>query len=130
MMPVYSQCCLTVIETRESFSVYPILMSETAESHTHLFSLLDAHHHELHSLGVEQIGVFGSFGRGDAGPSSDVDVLVTFAEGQKSFDRYVALAEFLEETLGREVELVTREGLSRHTRERILEEVRYVDLTS
>lgn len=38
--------------------------------------------------GVKKIGVFGSFARGEERPASDVDVLVEFKEGCKTFDNY------------------------------------------
>jgi Predicted nucleotidyltransferases len=56
--------------------------------------------------------LFGSVARGDARPDSDVDLLVQFAPGAKTYGRFFALAELLEERLGRRVELVTTEALS------------------
>ena len=69
---------------------------------------------ELRALGVAQLGLFGSFVRDEAGPQSDVDLLVDFAEARKSLHTLVALGDFLENLLGRKVELLTRAGLSRH----------------
>jgi predicted nucleotidyltransferase len=37
-------------------------------------------------FGVAKIGIFGSFARGEERPDSDVDVLVTFQKGKKTFD--------------------------------------------
>jgi len=51
---------------------------------------------------------------------SDVDLLVEFVPGAKTFDRFVRSCELLEERLGRRVELVTRESLSPSVRPRIL----------
>lgn len=81
---------------------------------------------DLRRLGVERLGVFGSFRREEASPESDVDLLVEFAPGQKSFDRFMALSFLLEEQLGRRVELVTPEALSPHIGPHILREVDYV----
>src|SRR5213593_4688717 len=67
---------------------------------------------EIRRLGVRRLALFGSVARGEARPSSDVDLLVEFAPGQKSFDRFMALSELLERLLGCPVELVTLEGLS------------------
>ena len=50
--------------------------------------------------------------RDEARPDSDVDLLVQFAPGAKTFDRFLALSELLEQRLGRRVELVTIEALS------------------
>ena len=77
---------------------------------------------ELRTLGVRGLALFGSFARDDARPDSDVDLLVDFAIGRKTFDGFMALAAFLEELLGRRVELVTRDALSPHLGPRILRE--------
>ena len=70
--------------------------------------------------------MFGSFARQEAGADSDVDLLVEFEPGRKSFDNFMSLSFLLEEVLGRRVELITPESLSPHIGLRILEEVEYV----
>jgi predicted nucleotidyltransferase len=104
-------------------------MSQTVESTTDVFALLRKNRDVVRSFGVERIGVFGSFAGESVDASSDVDVLVRFDPERKSFDRFLALTDYLEEIFDRPVELVTTKALSPHNRERILEEVRYVDLT-
>lgn len=64
--------------------------------------------------------MFGSVARNEARPNSDVDVLVQFTPGEKSFDRFLDLAELLEEVLDHSVELVTLEALSPRMAPRIL----------
>jgi predicted nucleotidyltransferase len=81
---------------------------------------------KLSSLGVTAIGLFGSFAKGRQTPTSDVDILVEFAPDQHSFDNFMDLAFFLEELLGRRVELVTRESLSPYIAPHILSEVERV----
>lgn len=75
---------------------------------------------EIRSLGVERLALFGSVLRDEARPGSDVDVLVSFAPGAKSFDGLLALTDFLEERLGRRVDVVTTEALSPFLGPRIL----------
>ena len=77
---------------------------------------------ELRSLGVARLALFGSVLRNEAGPDSDVDLLVQFAPGGKSFARFLALIDLLEARLGRRVELVTTEALSPFIGPRILAE--------
>ena len=77
----------------------------------------------LASLGVLEIGLFGSFARGEQTPESDVDLLVEFTPQQHTFDSFMDLSFFLEALLGRKVELLTRESLSPYIGERILAEV-------
>lgn len=67
---------------------------------------------EVFGLGVRRLALFGSVLRNEARPDSDVDFLVEFAPGQKSFDRFLALSDLLETQLGHPVELVTAEALS------------------
>lgn len=80
----------------------------------------------IRALGVERLALFGSVLRGDAGPESDVDLLVQFVPGEKSFERFIALSELLEERLGHRVELVTVEALSPFLGPRILAEAQDV----
>lgn len=86
------------------------------------------HRDNLRRLGVERIGLFGSFQREEPDRESDVDLLVEFVPGEKSFDNFMALSFLLEDEFGRPVELVTREALSPHIGPRILERVEYVEI--
>ncbi len=83
---------------------------------------------ELRQLGVQRLGLFGSFLRGDSHEGSDVDLLVEFVSGRKSFDSFMNVCFRLEDTLQRHVELVTMESLSKHIGPHILEEAEYVTL--
>lgn len=67
---------------------------------------------EIRALGVARLALFGSVLRGSARADSDVDLLVQFVLGGKTFERFVQLGELLEEHLGQRVELVTTESLS------------------
>lgn len=83
---------------------------------------------DLRRLGVKRLGVFGSFRRGEPHPESDVDILVEFVAGEKSFERYMELSFLLEDELGRQVEIVTPEALSPYIGPHILNEVEYVEI--
>jgi len=54
---------------------------------------------------VKRIGLFGFFARGEDKESSDIDIMMEFE--QPTFDNFMNLAFFLEDLLGRKVELVT-----------------------
>lgn len=71
--------------------------------------------------GARNVRVFGSAGRGEAGVSSDLDLLVDMSEGSNLLD-LIALSNDLEDTLGIEVDVVTEGGLSPYLRDRILAE--------
>lgn len=95
-----------------------------------LFALLAKHQEQLKQFGVKRWGVFGSFARGQQNDRSDVDILVEFEQGKKSFDNFMHLAFFLEEQVGRRVELVTPESLSPYIGPHILREVEYASISS
>ena len=76
-------------------------------------------------FGVRKIGVFGSFARGEDRPDSDVDLLVVFRKGQKTFDHYMDCKLYLEELFGRKVDLVMKDVIKRELKKPILSEVIY-----
>ena len=76
-------------------------------------------------FGVSELAVFGSVARNEATEVSDLDVLVDF-DGPATFDRFMGLKLFLEDTFGTKVDLVTRPALKPRIRDRILAEARRV----
>lgn len=76
-------------------------------------------------FGVKKIGIFGSFARGEEKEDSDLDVLVVFEEGQKTFDNYMDLKFYLEDLFGREIDLVTERALKPQLKTIIMKEVVY-----
>ena len=95
-----------------------------------IFSVLELNRLRLRALGVKKIGLFGSFLRGEQRPDSDIDLLVQFEPGQKSFDNFIELSFFLEEVLQHRTELVTAESLSPYLGPHILREVEYAGLAA
>jgi len=83
---------------------------------------------QLKSLGAKSLGLFGSFARNEANADSDVDMIVEFRDGQKTYDNFIELAELLENLLGRRVELVTESSLSKYIKPHIQKEVIYVPI--
>jgi uncharacterized protein len=71
--------------------------------------------------GVTGVRVFGSMARGDAGPQSDVDLLIEVGPDPTPWFPGGLVAE-LEELLGRRVQVVTERGLDELLRDRVLEE--------
>jgi uncharacterized protein len=84
----------------------------------------------LESLGVKNIGLFGSFAKGHQVPASDVDVLVEFMPEHHTFDNFMEVSFLLEEILGRRVEVVTPESLSPHIGPHILRELVRIDVAA
>ena len=97
-------------------------MTATGLTREEAVERLVASEQEIRALGVERLALFGSVLRGEARPDSDVDLLVQFSPGAKTYARFVALSELLEQRLGRHVELVTHEALSPFLGPRIVAE--------
>ncbi|MCK4910714.1 MAG: nucleotidyltransferase family protein [Thermodesulfovibrionales bacterium] len=76
-------------------------------------------------FGVSQLGLFGSYARGEQDPKSDLDVLVDFDEPVDLF-QFMDLNDQLEKLTGMKVDLVTRGALKPHIGKRILSEVSYL----
>jgi hypothetical protein len=90
-------------------------------------SILEKHSKDLKKrFGVQEIGIFGSYVRHEQEENSDVDILVEFKEGYKTFDNYMDLKFYLEELLGLRVDLVSKAALKPRLKPYILEEVIYV----
>lgn len=71
--------------------------------------------------GAHNVRVFGSAARGEAGPSSDIDLLVELESGRSLLD-HVALVQDLEDLLCRRVDVVTERSLHWYIRDRVIEE--------
>jgi uncharacterized protein len=97
-------------------------MSTVLESREEVIAEIRGLAPRLRALGVERLALFGSFVRDAQRPASDVDLLVTFAAGCKTFDNFTAAYDLLEAALGRSVELVTIESLSPYIGPNILRE--------
>jgi len=88
--------------------------------------VLSEHKGELRErFKVKEIGIFGSFVRGEQGKRSDIDILVEFEEPPSLFE-FMDLEDYLSKLLGLKVDLVTREALKPRIGERILREVIYL----
>lgn len=99
----------------------------TVRNRDDVIAVLAACDAELQALGVRRIGLFGSFQRDTAHAKSDVDLLIEFERGRKSFRALNTAWDVLEAALGRPVELVTPEGLSPYVGPRILAEAGWRD---
>ncbi|MBI2864161.1 MAG: nucleotidyltransferase family protein [Chloroflexi bacterium] len=97
----------------------------TVQNKEEILALLQKHHAELRRLGVRRCGLFGSFVRNVSRDQSDVDILVDFEPGQKTFDHFMQIAFYLEDLFGRPVDLITTESLSPYIGPYILREVEY-----
>lgn len=104
----------------------PVEMSTSRLNRDEAVRRLVAAEAEIRALGVRRLALFGSVLRNEAGPDNDVDLLIQFAPGAKTYAHFLALSELFEERLGRRVELVTTEAPSPFIGPRILAEAQDV----
>ncbi len=70
---------------------------------------------------IKEIGIFGSYVRGEQNPDSDIDILVGFEEFPGLIE-FVGIENKLSEELGIKVDLVTKSGLKPESGRHILRE--------
>lgn len=105
-------------------------MAQPVQTKEDIVRALRQNWRQFEALGVQRLGLFGSFVRGQQRADSDVDLVVEFRPGRKTFDNFMNLSAQLEDLLQRRVELVTTESLSPHIGPKILKEVEYVTLAA
>ena len=75
--------------------------------------------------GVKEIGIFGSFARGEQKKKSDVDVLVEF-EDMPDLIKFIELERKLQRLLGKRVDLVRKGAIREELKDSILRDVKIV----
>ncbi len=89
-------------------------------------STLEHHQNALRNdYGVASLAIFGSTARGEAGATSDIDMLVEFNQ-PVGYLGLVGLQEYLAAILGRDVDLGTLHGLKPRVREQVEQEMERV----
>ena len=92
-----------------------------------ILNTLLLHKPDFAKLGVQHVGLFGSYASGEATEKSDIDILIDFEPEKESFDNFMAVYDLFESLFrSKHVEVVTRNGLSKHIGPKILSEVLYV----
>ena len=90
-----------------------------------ILELINENQDEIKKYGVKKIGLFGSYLKNQQKKDSDIDILIEFKKGKKTFDNYMDLKFFLEELFHRNVDLVIKEALRVELKPNILRSVRY-----
>ena len=71
---------------------------------------------------VKELGIFGSYSRGEQKKKSDVDILVRFNPNASLFD-FVGLGNYLEERLKMKVDVVSERGIRPELKSSIIKDV-------
>lgn len=76
---------------------------------------------------VKEIGIFGSYARGENKKGSDVDILIEFTENSRmDLIKFMELENYISDFLGVKVDLVMKSVLKPRIGRHILEEVVYL----
>lgn len=78
----------------------------------------------IREYSVKRLGLFGSFSDNSYSDNSDIDILVEFEKpvGWK----FLSLEIFLEEVFNRKIDLVTKNALKEHIKDKVLDQVKYI----
>ncbi len=91
-----------------------------------ILKLLNEHSEQVcKRFGAKRLSLFGSAARDELREDSDIDVLVEF-DGPATFDGYFDLKTYLEQLLGRPVDLVTEKGLKPRARRHVEKDLIHV----
>ncbi|MCC5617824.1 nucleotidyltransferase family protein [Nostoc sp. CHAB 5836] len=74
---------------------------------------------------ITEIGIFGSYARGEQTEASDIDILVDY-ETAPTFIMLVELRDYLSQLFGLKVDIVTKNGLKPRIRDRVLSDAIYI----
>lgn len=98
-------------------------MGTVARSREQILRIIEANRDQIRGYGVRKLGLFGSYARGEASETSDVDLVVEFEH--KSFDAYMDLKALLESLLDRRVDLVLGDAVKPMLRAAIVDQAVY-----
>ena len=104
-------------------------MITAVQSKDQVFERVRSHQSALKQFGAARLGLFGSFVRGEQTEQSDVDFIVEFQEGKKTFRNFINMVYYLEKLMGREVELLTWEGMAAFVKREAEKEIEYAPIT-
>jgi uncharacterized protein len=76
-------------------------------------------------FGIKSIGLFGSYSINKQKKESDIDLLVEFKKGKKTFDNYMDLKFYLENLFDCKVDLVIKEALKVDLKPNIAKNITY-----
>lgn len=101
-------------------------MKKTTKSIEEVKNILKEHKEEVsRKYKVSEIGIFGSFVRGEQRKRSDIDILVAYDEIPDLFE-FINLERYLQRLLRKKVDLVRKEAIRPELKDRILKEVVYI----
>ena len=93
-----------------------------------IMGLLFDHRSQLNEFFVSKIGLFGSFERNEQSAESDIDFLIDFKPGKKTFQNYIRVLDLLENIFHRKIDLVIMDSIKPALKQNIMESVEYATI--
>ena len=94
-----------------------------------IIKVIQQHKKEFKSLGVEKIGIFGSFAEGRQRPDSDIDIIIKLKGEENYKKRFLSVHNLLSELLGRKIDLITENSLPTY-KKALLNKAIYVEINN
>ena len=85
---------------------------------------------ELQNFGLKRIGIFGSIVTGKPNQDSDLDILIEFEVSKNTYKNLLSIHDLLQNLFTQKIDLVTKDGLSKHIKDSVLNEVVYIEASS
>jgi predicted nucleotidyltransferase len=105
-------------------------MKETIRDKDQILNMITNNQEIIKGFGVSKIGLFGSYVRNEQNKKSDIDMIVQFEEGKKSYMGFINLADYLEDLFDKKVDLLTDKAISPYMKSRIKKEAIYVSINN
>jgi hypothetical protein len=91
-----------------------------------VLEILRRHADELRARGVSHAALFGSAARGDAGATSDIDIMIELSpDSRLDLFRYAGLRRFIADLFPTHVDVVDRDALKPHLLEPVIADAIY-----
>lgn len=100
---------------------------KTLHTKEEILKLLKENQEQIKEFGVSKLGLFGSYAKGEETDESDIDFVVLFDEGQKTYDNLFGVAEYLESLFKCKVDVLTDKSISSWLKPHIDEHISYVE---
>lgn len=97
---------------------------------SYILAQITAHKAQLQAMGAEKLGLFGSYARNQQTAESDIDFLIEFQKGKKTYNNLLDIGDFLENLYGCRVDLITPQSLTPSFLNRINSDINYVAVAS
>ena len=105
-------------------------MKETIHNKEQILTTILNNQKDIRGFGVSKIGLFGSFVRNEQNEKSDIDLIVQFEQGKKSYLKFINLSDYLENLFDKKVDLLTEKAISPYMKSKIKKEAIYVSISN